>query len=166
MNRTLHIGPVIVLKIKQKEESIPLPTCLNENCDKRNLIVNGDTKFCSCCGTAISTKYLNKKVPIMDIWEWFEVNDFEDCLFIMSERDMGFDEGKGETYLFANHAIKGLSGGSWDVDEGTNINITRLTPENDIKLFCEYYAKEIESLNKTYGEENVKVEFRIVVTIS
>lgn len=172
----IYIGPVIVLSNVEKIVPEKHKMCVNKDCDFEGSLFRSikDEEKCISCGKKFVEKDIGITYDTMDvIYDWQLRHDAEHSLtYITYEQGFQTLDARVQTpnkrktcschFLYPRLKLKGASDGLYVMNECFSIETATLTPECDMEIFKKKFAKQIESLKSELGEENVKVQFRII----
>ena len=151
VDQSHHIGPYVVCKDKGKPKTREVRVCSSEMAHN----VTSQAKFCAECGSGIVKKteiFPNELERRVSYWELS--TQMDDRLMPVSAM-MDFGEKLTDYYISNVHG-----GGFWETSLDTYVDsICEISPsyiEEGIEKFKQFFAKELELLEKAYSSVEVK----------
>ena len=143
----VYVGPYIEIYNPIKNTKVLKSTCITKGCEQSGIV--SKAKFCPDCVKAIGKALFDAKERVeFDVEEAFD-GELTDIM----------PENEDENYFHLHdNEIDGV-GRNLDDCEQSLTEITAETINQEITKLDYKYEEHIETLKKTFGEENVKVKW-------
>lgn len=153
---TCYIGPYIKVKNPNKNTTEKFPCCVIRKCAKYGKDAGDTIKFCPECGSKLGEHSRPTQTRL-------DFDPFEELKERMSEAMGEYRPGPEHENHFLISNIKGTPGESFDPQSGCFIKeLTHQDSKTQILEFVVAFKKELDYLEKKFGESSVSVHYGIL----
>lgn len=161
---TTYFGPYVCCRTSKIQSSAKINTCSYETCEEYpNKVWSKERKFCNKCGSPIQNREVTVEIDNVNYSNLQE--KILEALCVVPGDNFHFWMRDNNSHIWiANRRNPNARNYFGAIPEHMShpINVTAKLITDDLEEFRKFYNKELDVLNKNYGEENVDVQYGII----